>query len=454
MSVKANIETLSDEVANKIDDDMNMSVIKKCGSRKITKNYQFHKVNGNGEVILPFAYGKMEHKFRRPGRMVFSQTNVDFCIEPRPAQSKIISEAKSALGKHGCVMVSAYPGFGKTFCAIRLACTIRLKTLIVINKLVLLKQWEESIIKFCPNATVHCITTKTLTKPELKERAKLMGLATTGTVADLRERLGGNLSLPDADFYIVNAQNIEKQSDTFYADIGTVIVDEAHLIMAETLSRSLQYLFPRYLIGLTATPYRPDDLNCLLDLYFGEDNKLIRTLTREHIVYKVDTGFTPKVERTNDGTLNWGSVLSSQAESEKRNKLIVDLITRFADRNILVIVKRVGHGNYIENELRKCGESVTTLLGSNQEYDRDARVLIGTGQKVGVGFDHAKLDLLLLAADVEEYFIQYLGRVFRTTDGIPIVLDLVDNNSVLKKHFATRSSVYKKHGGTIKIFKH
>ena len=95
-------------------------------------------------------------------------------------------------------------------------------------------------------------------------------------------------------------------------------------------------------------------------------------------------------------------------------------------------------------------ENVTSLLGSNQEFDKDARILIGTGQKVGTGFDHSKLNMLILAADIEEYFIQYLGRVFRTKDGIPIILDLVDNNKTLMRHFATRCKTYKKHGGTVR----
>jgi superfamily II DNA or RNA helicase len=75
----------------------------------------------------------------------------------------------------------------------------------------------------------------------------------------------------------MNATNIEKMGRKFFEGIGLVICDEVHLLVAETLSRSLQYLCPRYLIGLSATPYRLDGLNILLDLYFGED-KIIREM--------------------------------------------------------------------------------------------------------------------------------------------------------------------------------
>jgi hypothetical protein len=56
---------------------------------------------------------------------------------------------------------------------------------------------------------------------------------------------------------------------------------------------------------------------------------------------------------------------------------------------------------------------------------------------------------LLLAGDLEQYFVQYLGRVFRTKDVKPIIIDLVDNYSLLSKHFNTRRKIYQDHGGTV-----
>lgn len=307
-----------------------------------------------------------------------------------------------------------------TICAVHMAAGIGFRTLIIVNKIVLMKQWEESILKFCPKAVVHRVTAKSPKKP--------------------------------GDFYIMNAQNVEKKGKDFFSDVGLVIVDEAHMIMAETLSRSLQHVYPRYLIGLTATPYRPDGLNILLQLYFGR-HKIIRKLHRKHIVYKVDTGFIPKVERTLQGRVNWGSILDQQANCEARNELIINIIESHPDRNFLVLVKRISQGKYLIAELEKRGVSVTNLIGSNQEFESSARVLIGTCQKVGTGFDHPKLNTLILAADIQEYFIQYLGRIFRVKDSEPIVFDLVDSNGILRKHFATRQRVYREHGGVIKSWK-
>ena len=109
-----------------------------------------------------------------------------------------------------------YCGFGKSATSMKIACDIGLKTLIIVNKIVLINQWEEGIKRFCPGASVQKLTTRSKKK--------------------------------DCDFYIMNAQNIEKMGKDFFSDIATVITDESHMIMAETLSRSLQYINPRYLI--------------------------------------------------------------------------------------------------------------------------------------------------------------------------------------------------------------
>jgi superfamily II DNA or RNA helicase len=413
MSILTNIESLSFQKRQNISKDLELKIENKfAGEPRYV--YPFEIVDDN--IVLPFAYAAQKVKLKRPDRDSFPKMAVKFDGVIREEQTSIIRESQSILSSTGSVMISCYTGCGKTCCSIKLACTVGFKTLVVVNKLVLMKQWKESIMKFCPKANVQILTTKS--------------------------------KKTEADFYIMNAQNIEKMGTSFFADIGLVIVDEAHLIMAETLSKSLQYVFPRYLIGLTATPYRPDGLNILLELYFGKQ-KVIRELHREHKVYKVTTEFKPTVEYAVNGRVNWGTILDSQAQDVGRNDIILKIIRHFKDRNFLVLVKRIAQGEYLQQKLLELGEDVTSLLGSNQEFEVTSRILIGTTSKVGTGFDHPKLDTLLLATDVEEYFIQFLGRVFRTKDSVPFIFDLVDNYSILNKHWNTRRKVYQDHGGTI-----
>jgi len=230
--------------------------------------------------------------------------------------------------------------------------------------------------------------------------------------------------------------------------LGGVVVHNCHTIVAETLSKSLLRLTPRYLIGLSATPYRPDEMDSLISLYFG-DNKIVRELFKRHTVFVVNTKFKPEMKYMSNGKINWGSVLDSQATNKKRNDLIIHIVVTNADRNFLLLTKRVEQARYLIKNLTEKGESVTNLVGSKQEYDPTARILVATIQKVSCGFDHSKLDTLLLAADTEEYYTQVLGRIFRTQDTEPIVFDLVDDNPILKRHFEMRREVYRKHGGLL-----
>lgn len=234
---------------------------------------------------------------------------------------------------------------------------------------------------------------------------------------------------------------------------GGVIAHNCHTIVAETLSKSLLRLTPRYLIGLSATPYRPDEMDSLIHLYFGQ-NKIVRELFRRHTVYMVNTKFTPELKYLNNGKLNWGAVLDSQATNQKRNDLIVHIVTNNKERNFLILTKRVEQARYLIDKLIELKENVTNLVGSKQDYDSSARILVATIQKVSCGFDHAKLDTLLLAADTEEYYTQVLGRIFRTKNTEPLVFDLVDDNPVLKRHFERRREVYRKYGGVVKYIEY
>ena len=381
--------------------------------------YAYSLVGDN--VFLPFSYAHRNLGLPRPTRSQFSRMNASFEGSLRPEQNIVRTEAIRILERTGSTILSMYCGFGKTICSINLACTIKFKTLIIVNKVVLMSQWKESINEFCPTAIVQ----------------KLIPQATIDH---------------NADFYIINAINTVKRNPDDFKDIGTVIVDESHLIMAETLSQCMTKIHPRYLIGCTATPYRSDGLDKLIELYFGT-GKVERKLFRAHTVYKVDSGFTPESSLSSTGRVNWGTVLDSQASDPERNNLIINIICKHSERTFLVLVKRVSQGHHLIEELEKRGESVTSLLGSKQIFDHSSRILIGTNSKVGTGFDHPGLDTLLLAADVEAYFIQYLGRCMRTKEVQPVVFDIVDNNPILKKHFATRRATYLEHGGTIVQYK-
>ena len=370
-------------------------------------------------LYVPFQYALQNIKnTQKPTRKSFPKAAMKFTGKLRPLQVEVKKEALKLLNKQGSCILALYTGGGKTFTSIYLACKIKLKTLIIINRLVLIKQWKETIEKATPLSEVQVVYAKTKINK-------------------------------DADFYIINAINVSKKGKDFFRDVGCVIVDEVHLLATKVLSKCFFYVYPRYLIGLSATPTRPDGMDLLLHAFFG-DKIIYRKLHREHYVYKIKTDLKPEYKLAKNGKIDWNSVLNWQATNEERNEIILKIIKKFKDRNFLVLCKRVAHVKYLVEKLEESDEDVTSLVGSKKFFNTESRILIGTVQKCGVGFDHPKLNTLIIASDLLEYYIQYLGRVFRTEEVIPIIFDIVDDHGVLKKHYYTRRKVYKEHGGIIK----
>jgi superfamily II DNA or RNA helicase len=375
------------------------------------------------KVYIPFDWALQNIKnAKRLSREQFTKINTTFNTTLRSTQKEVKDDCISALNKRGSILISLYPGCGKTALAIYLSSKIGLKTLIICHRIILIEQWIKAIERFIVNPKIGFV------KPSLSvkkmEKAK------------------------NSDFLIVNAQNIKTLGEEFFKDVGLVVIDEIHCILAESLSECLGYLSPRYIIGLSATPHRSDGLDKLLDFYFGDGNKIIRELHHPHIVYKIDTG----IEYEEDSKTEWSAMISSQCLHEKRNDLIVDIALHFKDRHFLILCKRVDQAKYIFYRLEEEKENVSIIVEDNNQFDPDSRILVASTQKCGVGFSHDILDSLILGSDIEEYFIQYLARVMRTEQVKPIVFDLVDNNKSLKRHFTERKKVYQKAGGEIKNF--
>lgn len=382
--------------------------------------------NQNGTIYLPFWWGLKNIKAAdRPNRTVLKEMTATFKGNLRSLQQEVRTEAMGILNRHGSCILSLYTGAGKTITSINIATKTKLKTLILCHRLVLIDQWKQSIEKFCPGAKIQVLTG-----------------------AEKRKKDALN---EDNDFFIINALNVAKKGHNYFDCIGTVIADEVHVMGTEKLSEAFNYIQPRYLIGLSATPYRSDGMDSLLEAYFGKE-KIFRKMYHKHNVYKISTTFEPEFQLGRNGKVDWNSVIESQTMDENRNELIVRVCRFFKDRTFLILSKRVAQVMWLVNRFKELGESVTSLVGVQKKCNYESRILIATVQKAGVGFDHPRLDSLVIASDVEEYFIQYLGRIFRREDAEPIVFDILDKNPILAKHYRTRQKIYKEHGGAVEKF--
>lgn len=351
-----------------------------------------------------------------------------FLVELREEQKKILADALIKLKSHGTLLLAVYPGGGKTITTLRLCRALGYPVLIIVNRLVLMDQWKKSIIRCFGGG----------------------GDSSDNDSSEIVQCISAKKDLhPGRHFYIINAINVPKFDERDWREhlgIGTLVVDECHLIMTKVFVQSLGCVAPRFLVGLSATPYRNDGMNDLFEIYFGSSKTCIYVpLYRHHYVYPLRTSFTYENEYSAQGRLLWNRIIDRQSFLPERQILIAKLCQEFGDRRILILGKRVEALRQLSCMIPGSAIFVGTQVG----FDESARVLVSTFSKVGTGFSHDCLDMLILANDTEDYFLQYLGRVFRRPDVVPIVIDIVDNHAVLQNHFRTRSKVYKETGGVI-----
>jgi len=368
------------------------------------------------DLYLPFAFARTHFEItRRTGPTEQSQ----FTAQLREQQKQVYRSALHELNAKGFSMISARPGFGKTITALAIACELRMKTVVVVNKLILVSQWRESAAAFT-TGTMQYVTSSTKTLDA------------------------------SAAFYVVNAINVIKKERNFWAPIKFLIVDELHQIVTRVLTKSLLRFVPDAVLGLSATPFRFDEYDKAIKWFFGS-TPIGKRLNVQHSVTVVKTDWTPQALRYTRKGVDWNSVLEAQASANERNELIVAFCSNRPERMWLVLVKRVAHAIALASKFNANGIACATLVGTAVTFDKTSKVLIGTTSKIGVGFDYAAIDALCIAADVKNYFVQFLGRCMRNPQVKPIVVDFEDDFGPLRKHLAERIKEYEKHGGTVVI---
>ena len=362
----------------------------------------------------------------RPNKSaVFPPIQTSFTGSLLEHQVRLKTEAIKRMNEQGSAFLKLHCGAGKTCISIYIATKVRLKTLIVVHRVVLMKQWADSIAAF-----TDCKTKVVVIK--------------------------ANDPIPtDAEFYIINVVNVFKRSNVDFMPFGLVIFDECHIMGSPKAMYAFRSFSPKFMLGLSATPYREDGMHAVTERYLG-NAYIEKQMQHPHVVYKVS--YKPPVNYGGDefvtkaGKLNWTKIINHQAMDEARNRLIIRIVTEHPTRNFLVLCKRVEQCHFICESLKRLGASCDVFTGSSKTLDYTARVLVSTYNKSGVGFDHPHLDALVIATDVKAMIEQYHGRIFRRKDCKPILFDMVDDFGPFHVHYAMRRKYYLQTGAVIRRY--
>lgn len=379
---------------------------------------------------MPRGFGLVLSRILGPGvewmdhRRVLPEIDLAFTGKLRSYQQ----EAVAAVLKRQQGVLEASTGAGKTVCALAIIAARNQPTLILVHNVELLRQWHERIRQFLGIDAGQVGAGKCDVRP-----------VTVGIVNSVRTRL-----------------------EDLVPHFGHIVVDECHRCPSAMFTECASAFDAKYLLGLSATPYRRDGLTKVIGFYIGPvvhrvDPARLRAIgavLRPEIVAR-KTGFV----FDGDASEEYQRMLTTLVEDPTRNEQIADDVMDELVRGsgtALVVSDRVAHLEALSACLSRREEDMVLLTGSTPQKQREAiveslargdvRVLGSTVQLIGEGFDAPGLSSLFLATPIKfkGRVLQVVGRVLRPKDGkTPRIYDYQDNHvGVLKASAKARAKIF------------
>ena len=369
-------------------------------------------------------------------RPSLSPANFKFAPKLKPFQQAAVDEMLS----RDFGTLSSATGSGKTIMALYMIAKRRQPALIVVHNKELAMQWVSRIGEF-------------LSIPP--EEVGMIG----GGQKHIGEKITVSL-----------VQTLYKCAEEVSQAVGFLVVDECHRCPSRTFTEAVSCFDSRYMLGLSATPWRRDKLSKLIFWYLGDvhhevnKSKLIErgdVLSAE--VVERETDFKTRFDPVNEYT----KMIAELTANDARNRLIVSDVARETTNRkegiCLLLSDRKIHCETLQS-LLKYRHNVSSELLTGDLNDRqrqlvvdrlnrkETQVLIATGQLIGEGFDCKDLSVLFLATPISfnGRVLQYLGRILRPAPGKAIakVYDYIDIHiHVLKKAAEMRKQVYRETRG-------
>ena len=318
------------------------------------------------------------------------------------------------------------------------------KTLVVVHKDFLLKQWRERIEQFLPDARVGVVKAKVI-------------------------------DIEDKDIVMASLQSLamkEYDKGTF-DEFGLVVCDEVHNFAAEVFSRALFKTNFKYSLGLSATITRKDGLSKVFKWHLGDivykntKKKIDKVLVECHEYYNDSSSYS-KEETLFNNKPNMARMINNICSFDNRTDYIINIIKRIKNeennRNILLLSDRREHLKDLKNKIdnlqinnSKTGYYVGGMKDSELKYTEDnCDIILATFSMAAEGLDLPKLDSVILCSP-KSSIEQSVGRILRKKMEdriyIPLIIDIIDYFSMFINQSKKRIKYYKKCNYDIKHIK-
>ncbi|MEJ5359094.1 MAG: DEAD/DEAH box helicase [Desulfobacterales bacterium] len=410
-------------------------------NRGVPRRLRFHRRAGADGMIVPRGFlRQILLACRRLGipcrledrRRSLPPVDFRFRAELRPFQR--VAVARMLERDFGTL--SAPAGSGKTVMALAMVAARRQPTLVVVHTRELAEQWTERIASFLGIPPGAC-----------------------GRIAGGRVRLGEAIT-------VALVQSLYPRAAEVAREIGFLIVDECHRCPSRTFTEAVTAFDSRYMLGLSATPFRRDGLSRLIFWHLGDRHHEIeeRDLRASGARLPVEVVLRETAFHSfHDPVSEYSRMLSELTADPERNRLIAADVAAEALAHggvCLILSDRRAHCEALRTLLHYRHRLASELLtGEMSPEEREGvvarvnaggvRVVIATGQLIGEGFDCPALSTLFLATPVRfsGRLIQYLGRVLRPAPGKEKarVFDYVDARvETLLKAALARQRLYRR----------
>jgi superfamily II DNA or RNA helicase len=394
---------------------------------KRTGTYYRTTIHGEGLEEIPV---KLERKKSRKRTQKKNALNVGISV----IKKKVDDYYGFEIDGNRRFLLGDFTVTHNTIMALNIISKIKRKTLIVVHKEFLLRQWIERIEEFLPGAKVGRIQ---------------------GEIVDIAGK--------DIVIGMLQSLSMKDYPSSLFKSFGLSIYDEVHHLGAEVFSRALFKIVTKRMLGLSATMKRSDNLSKVFKMFIGP---IVYTKKREGgdgvVVHAIDYENNDEefshVELNFKGHVHYSKMIKKICEFNHRSEFILKVLGKMLKDERCKQIMILGHNKVLLKYLHDAIEdrnmaSVGYYVGGMKEKDlkisETKKVVIATYAMASEGLDIKTLSTLIMATP-KSSVEQCIGRILRVKHDRPLVVDIVDQHEFFNRQWMKRKRFYVKEKYKIK----